>query len=103
MYFGDAEQHIDRRSIQDHVGSRTSSDLLYEGAMRDASNAVYTGTVVIEKGAHQCDAYQTNRNILLSEHAPGALGPEPRDPDERPHAAAMPRASATSPTTSCST
>ena len=48
---------------------RTSSDLLYKGAMRDASNAIYTGTVVIEKGAHRCDAYQTNRNILLSEHA----------------------------------
>ena len=32
-------------------------------------NAIYTGTVIIEKGAHSCNAYQTNRNILLSEHA----------------------------------
>jgi len=69
VYFGDGEQHIDHRSIQDHVGSRTSSDLLYKGAMRDTSNAIYTGTVIIERGAHQCDAYQTNRNILLSDHA----------------------------------
>jgi Fe-S cluster assembly protein SufD len=69
VYFGDGDQHIDHRSIQDHVGSRSSSDLLYKGAMRDRSNAIYTGTVIIEQGAHRCDAYQTNRNILLSEQA----------------------------------
>src|SRR3954470_8516028 len=69
VYFGDGEQHIDHRSVQDHVGSRTSSDLLYKGALRDRSNAIYTGTVILEHGAHGCDAYQTNRNILLSETA----------------------------------
>ncbi len=69
MYFGDASQHIDHRSIQDHIGDRTSSDLLYKGALRDRSQAIYTGTVIIERGAHKCDAYQTNRNILLSDTA----------------------------------
>jgi Fe-S cluster assembly protein SufD len=37
--------------------------------MRDRSDAVYSGTVVIRQGAHKCNAYQTNRNILLSETA----------------------------------
>lgn len=69
MYFGDNEQHFDHRSIQDHVGNATSSDLLYKGALKDASRAVYTGTVIIEKDAHRCDAYQTNRNVLLSDRA----------------------------------
>jgi Fe-S cluster assembly protein SufD len=69
MYFGDADQHFDHRSIQDHVGNGTASDLLYKGALKDASRAVYTGTVVIEKGAHRVDAYQTNRNVLLSDRA----------------------------------
>jgi Fe-S cluster assembly protein SufD len=93
VYFGDAEQHIDHRSIQDHVGSRTSSDLLYKGAMRDASNAIYTGTVIIEKGAHHCDAYQTNRNILLSEHARAQSVPNleilTNDPTRCGHAASV--------------
>src|SRR5207253_7414901 len=40
LYFGDAEQHIDHRSIQDHVGSRTSSDLLYKGALKGRSRAI---------------------------------------------------------------
>lgn len=69
MYFGDSNQHFDHRSIQDHVGNETSSDLLYKGALKDASRAVYTGTVIIEKDAHRCDAYQTNRNVLLSDRA----------------------------------
>jgi len=93
LYFGDAEQHIDHRSIQDHVGSRTSSDLLYKGAMRDSSDAIYTGTVIIERGAHLCDAYQTNRNILLSPHAKAHSVPNleilTNDPTRCGHAASV--------------
>jgi Fe-S cluster assembly protein SufD len=93
VYFGDGAQHIDHRSIQDHVGSRTSSDLLYKGAMRDTSNAIYTGTVIIEQGAHRCDAYQTNRNILLSDHAKAHSVPNleilTNDPTRCGHAASV--------------
>jgi Fe-S cluster assembly protein SufD len=69
MYFADGSQHFDHRSIQDHAGNRTASDLLYKGALKGASRAIYTGTVIIERGAHKCDAYQTNRNVLLSDRA----------------------------------
>jgi len=93
VYFGDGDQHIDHRSIQDHVGSRTSSDLLYKGALRDSSNATYTGTVIIEHGAHLCDAYQTNRNILLSPHAKAHSVPNleilTNDPTRCGHAASV--------------
>jgi Fe-S cluster assembly protein SufD len=93
VYFGDGDQHIDHRSIQDHVGSRTASDLLYKGAMRDRSNAIYTGTVIIEQGAHRCDAYQTNRNILLSEtsraHSVPNLEILTNDPTRCGHAASV--------------
>jgi Fe-S cluster assembly protein SufD len=93
VYFGDGDQHIDHRSIQDHVGSRTASELLYKGAMRDRSNAIYTGTVIIEQGAHRCDAYQTNRNILLSEtsraHSVPNLEILTNDPTRCGHAASV--------------
>ncbi len=69
VYFGDADQHYDFRSIQDHLGSQTSSDLLYKGALKGSASAIYSGNVIIRPGAHRCDAYQTNRNILLSETA----------------------------------
>jgi Fe-S cluster assembly protein SufD len=69
VYFAGGDQHFDHRSIQDHVGSMTASDLLYKGVLKGHARTVYSGTVIIQKGAHKCDAYQTNRNILLSEHA----------------------------------
>lgn len=69
LYFAAGTQHFDHRSIQDHAGSRTASDLLYKGVLKGASRAIYTGTVIIQQDAHKCDAYQTNRNVLLSEQA----------------------------------
>lgn len=93
VYFGDGTQHIDHRSLQDHLGSRTSSNLLYKGALKDRSTAIYTGTVVIEKGAHLCDAYQTNRNILLSDTARAHSVPNleilTNDPTRCGHAASV--------------
>jgi Fe-S cluster assembly protein SufD len=69
VYFATGDQHFDHRSIQDHFGSQTASDLLYKGVLKGRSRTIYSGTVIIRQGAHKCDAYQTNRNILLSEHA----------------------------------
>jgi Fe-S cluster assembly protein SufD len=69
VYFADEQQHFDHRSIQDHVGSETTSDLLYKGVLKGQSRTIYSGTVIIQKGAHKCNAYQTNRNILLSDQA----------------------------------
>jgi Fe-S cluster assembly protein SufD len=69
LYFAGGSQHFDHRSIQDHYGDGTASDLLYKGVLKGASRTIYSGNVIIRQGAHKCDAYQTNRNVLLSEHA----------------------------------
>jgi Fe-S cluster assembly protein SufD len=69
VFFADGEQHFDHRSIQDHVAPNCSSDLLYKGALRDSSRAVYSGWVHVRPGAQKTDAMQTSRNIVLSEHA----------------------------------
>jgi Fe-S cluster assembly protein SufD len=69
VYFATGEQHFDFRSIQDHLGDRTASDLLYKGVLRGRARTIYSGNVIIRQGAHRCDAYQTNRNILLSDRA----------------------------------
>jgi Fe-S cluster assembly protein SufD len=93
VYFADGDQHFDHRSIQDHVGSKTSSDLLYKGALKGRSRTIYSGTVTIRPNAHKCDAYQTNRNILLSEHAKADSIPnleiECNDPVRCGHAASV--------------
>ena len=69
VFFADGEQHFDHRSSQDHVAPNCTSDLLYKGALRDRSRAVYSGWVYVRPGAQKTDAMQTSRNIVLSEHA----------------------------------
>jgi Fe-S cluster assembly protein SufD len=69
IFFADGAQHFDHRSIQDHVAPNCTSDLLYKGALRDESRAVYSGWVYVRPGAQKTDAMQTSRNIVLSEHA----------------------------------
>lgn len=69
LYFGDDDQHFDFNTSQDHIEPNTSSDLLYKGALDGDSRAVFRGIIRVHKGAQRTDAYQTNRNLLLSEGA----------------------------------
>jgi Fe-S cluster assembly protein SufD len=69
VYFTDGSQHFDHRSLQDHAAPNCTSDLLYKGALKEASRVVYSGLIHIRPGARQSDAFQTNRNIVLSDRA----------------------------------
>ena len=69
LYFGDADQHFDFNTSQDHVAGNAGSDLLYKGALDGKSRAVFRGIIRVHKGAQGTDAYQTNRNLLLSPEA----------------------------------
>jgi len=69
VFFADEDQHFDHRSVQDHVAPNCTSDLLYKGALRDESRAVYSGWVHVRPDAQKTIAMQTSRNIVLSEHA----------------------------------
>jgi len=66
LYFGDDTQHFDHNTSQDHLAPNTSSDLLYKGALDGASRSVFRGIIRVHPGAQKTDAYQTNRNLLLS-------------------------------------
>jgi Fe-S cluster assembly protein SufD len=69
VFFADGDQHFDHRTEQDHVAPHCTSDLLYKGALRDRSRAVYSGWVHVRPDAQKTDAMQTSRNVVLSEHA----------------------------------
>ena len=69
LYFGDEDQHFDFNTSQDHVSAHARSDLLYKGALDGASRGVFRGIIRVHKGAQGTDAYQTNRNLLLSGEA----------------------------------
>lgn len=69
LYFGDDHQHFDHNTSQDHLAPNTASDLLYKGALDDHSRSVFRGIIRVHPGAQKTDAYQTNRNLLLSDNA----------------------------------
>ena len=69
LYFADGSQHFDHRTLQDHEAGNGNSDLLYKGALKGHSRAIYSGWVHIRPHASNSNAFQTNRNVVLSEHA----------------------------------
>ena len=69
LVFAEDRQEFDYRTLQGHRSPHTRSDLLFKAALDDRSHASYTGVIVIDRGAQRSDAYQANRNLLLSEGA----------------------------------
>ncbi len=65
LYFADKKQHYNQYTLQHHAADHAHSDLLFKGALRDGSTAVYSGMIRVDEGAQKTDAYQTNRNLLL--------------------------------------
>jgi Fe-S cluster assembly protein SufD len=69
VYFGDGTQMLDFRTLQDHRAPWTRSDLLFKGAVEDEARSVYSGLVRLRKPAQKSNAFQTNRNLVLTEGA----------------------------------
>ncbi|HEV8295900.1 MAG TPA: Fe-S cluster assembly protein SufD [Acidimicrobiales bacterium] len=69
LYFGDEDQTLDFRTFQDHAAPDTTSNLLFKGVVADRSKSVYTGLIRVRKEARGTNAFQTNRNIKLSDDA----------------------------------
>jgi Fe-S cluster assembly protein SufD len=69
LYFGTGAQHIDFHTLQEHRAPHTTSDLLYKGAVKDTARAVFAGLIRVDPGAQKTNAFQANRNLILSEGA----------------------------------
>jgi len=69
LYFGEGSQTLDFRTFQQHAAPDTTSNLLFKGALGDQSRSVYTGLIKVEKNGRGTNAFQTNRNLKLSDDA----------------------------------
>jgi Fe-S cluster assembly protein SufD len=65
-YFADGSQHFDYDTYQLHAAPNTTSDFAFKGALRDQATAVWRGMIRVEKDAQRTNAYQENRNLMLS-------------------------------------
>jgi len=62
-------QEFDQRTLQIHQAPNTKSDLLYKNALNDSSKTNFSGLIIVDPDAQKTDAYQSNRNLMLSEDA----------------------------------
>ena len=91
-YAGDEQQHLDFDTTQEHAAPSTVSDLAFRGVLGGEATAVWRGMIKVDPGAQQTDAFQENRNLLLSKsaHADAIPGLEIEADDVRcTHAAAV--------------
>jgi Fe-S cluster assembly protein SufD len=65
-YFADGVQHLDYDTYQLHSAPNTTSDFAFKGALRDRATAVWRGMIHVEPDAQKTNAYQENRNLMLS-------------------------------------
>ncbi len=61
------QQEYDQRTFQHHVAEGAYSDLLYKNSLYDESRTIFSGLIFVDEGAHHTDAYQTCRNLLMSD------------------------------------
>lgn len=63
------EQEFDQRTLQVHNAGQAKSDLLFKNALLGKARTIFSGLIKVAPDAQRTDAYQTNRNLLLSPDA----------------------------------
>ena len=69
LYVPSGESHVDNHSFVDHASPDCYSNELYKGVMDGKSQGVFNGKIFVRKDAQRTNAYQSNKNILLSDDA----------------------------------
>jgi Fe-S cluster assembly protein SufD len=69
LFVADRSQHTDTHTRIDHATPQCVSRELYRGIMDGRARGVFHGLILVRKDAQKTDAYQTNRNLLLSREA----------------------------------
>jgi Fe-S cluster assembly protein SufD len=75
-FFAADHQHYDYHTLQEHFAPHTTSDLLYKDALTDAARSIFAGLIRVHPGAQRTNAFQSNRNLILSPDAKADSKPE---------------------------
>jgi len=69
LYMTDGKQLVDNHSLVDHAMPNCMSDEMYKGVMGGTSKGVFNGKIMVRPDAQKTNAFQSNRNILISDNA----------------------------------
>jgi len=76
LFVTKANQLVDNHTLVDHLKPNCQSNELYKGIVGGKSTAVFNGQIFVEKDAQKTNAYQSSKNILLSDDATVNAKPE---------------------------
>jgi Fe-S cluster assembly protein SufD len=76
LYTVKGEQHVDNHTVIDHRQPNSVSSQLYKGVLDGNGRAVFNGKIFVRDIAQQTNAYQLNRNLLLSPTAEADTKPQ---------------------------
>ena len=69
LYLQQKQSHIDNHTVVDNVKPNCFSNQLYKGILDGNSTGVFNGKIFVQPQAQKTNAYQSNKNILLSDLA----------------------------------
>ena len=75
-FIGRENNHIDNHTYVHHIAPNCTSDENYKGVLADKATGVFNGKVKVYQDAQKINAYQSNKNILLSDSATINAKPE---------------------------
>jgi Fe-S cluster assembly protein SufD len=69
LYLMDRHQHVDNQVYINHVAPDCESRELFKGVLDDQASGVFNGHIKVYRDAQRTNAFQTNKNILLTDKA----------------------------------
>jgi Fe-S cluster assembly protein SufD len=69
LYLVDGDRLVDTHTTIDHAKPHCPSHEVYKGILGGNARAVFNGKIIVRQDAQKTDAKQTNRALLLSDHA----------------------------------
>jgi Fe-S cluster assembly protein SufD len=62
-------QHVDNHTLVDHRKPHCESNQTYKGILDRKSTGIFNGKIFVQRDAQKTNAYQSSKNILLSDDA----------------------------------
>jgi Fe-S cluster assembly protein SufD len=69
LFVVNGRQHVDHHTVIDHAKPHCTSNQLYKGVLDGQSRGVFNGKIIVRPNAQKTNAFQSNKNLLLSEDA----------------------------------
>lgn len=69
LYLLKGNSHVDNHTLVDNKRPNCFSNQLYKGIADDSATGVFSGRIIVQPDAQKTNAYQSNKNIILSDKA----------------------------------